>query len=99
MDDPVKPKTEPQATTERTRYEFLTTDLGVCFTLAKLVESKIGLNDWEAAKRALGKAERGYDTIRRFLPDVRNSEHRKEIETKLKQLRTSLDALQSRLKS
>jgi predicted Zn-dependent protease len=58
MDDPVKPKKEPQATTERTRYEFLTTDLEVCFTLAKLVESKIGLNDREAAKRALVKAER-----------------------------------------
>ena len=99
MDDQAKPRKEPQVTTERARYEFLTTDLEVCFTLAKLVEERIRSNDREVAKQALVKAERGYDTIRRFLTDVRNTEHRKEIETKLKQLRTSLDALQSRLKS
>jgi len=99
MDDPAKPRKEPQVTTERTRYEFLTTDLGVCFTLAKLVEERIRLNDREAAKQALVKAERGYETVRRFLPDVRNSEHRNEIETKLNQLRTSLEALKSQLKS
>ena len=99
MDDPAKPRKEPQVTTERTHYEFLTTDLGVCFTFAKLVEERIRLNDREAAKQALVKAERGYDTIRRFLTDVRNTEHRKEIETKLNQLRTSLDALQGQLKS
>jgi hypothetical protein len=99
MDDPAKPRKEPQVTTERTRYEFLTTDLEVCFTLAKLVEQQIRLNNPEVAKRALVKAERGYDTIRRFLTDVRNSEHRKKIEMKLNQLRTSLDALKVQLKS
>ena len=99
MDDPAKPRKQPEVTTERTRYEFLTTDLGVCFTLAKLVEERIRLNDREVAKQALVKAERGYDTIRRFLTDVRNAEHRKEIETKLNQLRTSLDALEGQLKS
>jgi hypothetical protein len=97
MDDPAKPRKEPQVTTER--YEFLTTDLEVCFTLAKLVEERIRLNDREVAKQALVKAERGYDTIRRFLTDVRNSEHRNEIETKLNQLRTSLDTLAGQLKS
>ena len=99
MDDPAKPRKEPQVMTEQTRYEFLTTDLGVCFTLAKVVEERIRLNDREVAKQALVKAERGYETVRRFLPDVRNSEHRDEIETKLKQLRTSLDALKGQLKS
>ena len=99
MDDQAKPRKEPLVTTERTRYEFLTTDLEVCFTLAKLVEERIRLNDREVAKQALVKAERGYDTIRRFLTDVRNTEHRKEIETKLNQLRTSLDALEGQLKS
>ncbi|SRR5260221_497443 len=99
MGDPSKPRNEPQVTTEQTRYEFLTTDLEVCFTFAKVVEAKIRLNDREAAEGALVKAERGYDTIRRFLADVRNSEHRKEIETKLNRLRTSLDALRSQLKS
>ena len=99
MDNPSKPRKEPQVTTERTRYEFLTTDLEVCFTFAKLVEAKIRLNDREAAERALVKAETGYETIRRFLVDVRNSEYRKEIETKLNQLRTSLDNLRGQLKS
>jgi hypothetical protein len=99
MDDPAKPRNRPEVTTERARYEFLTTDLEVCFTLAKLVAERIRLNDREVAKQALVKAERGYDTIRRFLTDVRNTEHRKEIETKLNQLRTSLDALEGQLKS
>ena len=99
MDDPAKPRKEPEVTTERTRYEFLTTDLEVCFTLAKLVEERIRLKDRGVAKQALVKAERGYDTIRRFLTDVRNTEYRQEIETKLNQLRTSLDALEGQLKS
>jgi hypothetical protein len=99
MDDPAKPRKEPQVTTERTRYEFLTTDLEVCFTLAKLVEERIRLNDRDVAKQALVKAERGYDTIRRFLTDVRNTEHRNEMETKLNQLRISLDTLAGQLKS
>ena len=99
MGDPPKPRDERQVTTERTRYEFLTTDLEVCFTFAKVVEAKIGSNDREAAERALVKAERGYDTILRFLVDIRNSEYRKEIETKLNRLRSSLDALQGQLKS
>jgi len=98
MDDPAKPRKQPEVTTERTRYEFLTTDLEVCFTLAKLVKERIRLNDREVAKQALVKAERGYDTIRRFLTDVRNTEHRKELETKLNQLRTSLDTLAGQLK-
>ena len=97
MDDPARKK--PQVTTERTRYEFLTTDLEVCFTFTKVVETQIRLNNREGAERALVKAETGYETIRRFLADVRNSEYRKEIETKLNQLRTSLDNLRGQLKS
>ena len=99
MDDPGKPSKGLQITTEKTRYEFLITELEVCFTLAKLVEQQIRLNNLEVAKRALVKAERGYDTIRRFLTEVRNSEHRKEIEAKLNQLRISLDTLAGQLKS
>ena len=57
MDDPAKPRKQPEVTTERTRYEFLTTDLEVCFTLAKLVKERIRLNDREVAKQALVKAE------------------------------------------
>ena len=55
MDEQAKPRKAPLVTTERTRYEFLTTDLEVCFTLAKLVEERIRLNDREVAKQELSK--------------------------------------------
>ena len=52
------------------------------------------MHDSEAAQQALSKAEDGYATIARFLPDVENAQHRNEIKWKLNDLRKTLDNVQ-----
>jgi hypothetical protein len=87
------------AQTQRTRYAFLTTDLEVCATFGKIVETKLALGKPDAARRVLESAEAGYATIRRLSPRLENADERKEIEEKLNQLRVRLDALDCKLHS
>jgi len=86
-----------KAETQRNRYAFLTTDLEVCVTFSKMVETKLALGEPDAARRVLKKAEAGYATIRRLFPKLENADERKEIEEKLNQLRARLDALDRKL--
>ena len=77
--------------------DFLQTDLALCFTFAGLFNTEVGLGDREAAQQVLAKAEEGYATISRFLPEVENAEHQQAIERKLNDLRTTLDGLHRQL--
>jgi hypothetical protein len=80
------------AATEQHRVDFLQTDLALCFTFADLVQTECGMADWEAAQSVLEKAETGYATIARFLPEVKNADQRFEIAQKLAELRARLDS-------
>jgi hypothetical protein len=86
-----------QADLQRTRYAFLTTDLEVCATFSKIVETELALGKPDAAQRVLKSAEVGYATIRRLFPRLENADERKEIEEKLNQLRWRLDVLDRKL--
>ena len=88
-----------QANMQRTRYAFLTTDLEVCATFSKIVETELAAGKPEAAQRVLDSAEAGYTTIRRLYLRLENADERKEIEEKLHQLRARLDALDRKLHS
>lgn len=82
---------------QRARYDFLTTDLEVCATFSKMVETELALGKLDAAQRVLEKAEAAYTTIRRLVKKLENADERKEIEEKLNQLRARLDALDRKL--
>jgi hypothetical protein len=82
---------------QRTRYAFLTTDLEVCATFSKIVETELAAGKPDAAQRVLESAEAGYATIRRLYPRLENADERKEIEEKLNQLRWRLDVLDRKL--
>jgi hypothetical protein len=90
--DEVRTVASLHAETDRNRYEFLDTDLELCFTFVNVVQTELALDDWDAAKRALNKAEQGYATIEQFLPHVRNNDLRIEIERRLDALRSALNA-------
>jgi nitrogenase subunit NifH len=82
---------------QRTRYAFLTTDLEVCATFSKMVETELVAEKLDAAQRILEKAEVAYATIRRLYPKLENADERKEIEEKLNQIRWRLDVLDRKL--
>ena len=86
-----------QAEMQRTRYAFLTTDLEVCATFIKIVETELAAGKPDAAQRVLKSAGAGYATIRRLCPRLENNDERKEIEEKLNQLRARLDSLDRKL--
>ena len=86
-----------QAEMQRTRYAFLTTDLEVCATFSKIVETELAAGKPDAAQRVLKSAEAGYATIRRLFPRLENADERKEIEEKSNQLRARLDVLDRKL--
>ena len=50
------------------------------------------MGDWETAQSVLEKAETGYATIPRFLPEVENADQRNEIAQKLAELRARLNS-------
>jgi hypothetical protein len=71
--------------------------LALCFTFTDLAKTEIAIGDREAAMSVCAKAEDGYATVARFVPEVNNSEHRNEITQRLTELRAVLDVLQQRL--
>ena len=85
-----------RAETNQTRLDLISTDLGVCLTLAAIVETEYRLGNREHAERTLATAEKGYSDILRFFsrttemtPEVQG-----ELRSRVKQLRERLDALQ-----
>lgn len=72
-------------------FDFLRTDLGLCFTFVDLVKTEHGIGDREAAQVVLQKAATGYDTIARMVEQVQNADQKSEIEWKLVELRARLD--------
>jgi hypothetical protein len=76
---------------QRTRHAFLTTDLEVCATFIKIVETELAAGKPDAPQRVLKSAEAGYATIRRLSPRLENADERKEIEEELNHLRARLD--------
>jgi hypothetical protein len=88
-----------RAETEENRIDFLRTDLALCFTFIDLAKTEIETGDRDTAMRVCAKAEDGYATIARFVPEVNNPEHRNHITQRLEELRAVLDLLQQRLQA
>jgi hypothetical protein len=87
---------ELHAESQKNRIDFLETDLALCNTFARLVRTELQMmGDRDAAQLVLAKAEEGYATIARFLPGVEDAQHRKEIERRLNDLRTTLDIVKA----
>jgi hypothetical protein len=88
---------ELQAETEENRIDFLRIDLALCFTFIDLANTESETGERDAAIRVCAKAEDGYATIARFVPEIKNPEHRSHITQKLAGLRAFLDVLQQKL--
>jgi hypothetical protein len=82
-----------RAATDKSRVEFLQTDLGLCITFADLAITELGIGDREAAQRVLQKAEIAYATIARIVQEVENADQKDEIVQRLVKLRARLDSI------
>ena len=97
VQDPPTPL-ELHATSQQAHLDFINTDLALCFTFAEVAATELVLmNDKGAAKRALAKAENGHDTLTGFMVRVDDGPQKREMESKLIELRTRLDRLRDLL--
>ena len=85
------------AQTQESRYQFLRVGLLTSFTAIDFgnTELKIGNREW--AESEVRCANRGYDTILRFLPGLDSQHQREKIQTTLARLRECIDALRNKL--
>ena len=83
---------------ERSRLDFIRTDLQVCLTLASIAATEFDLGNREHAARTIASAEKGYSSLLRFFSQAKNlaPEAKKELQLTLKRLRERLDRLQQR---
>lgn len=87
------------AETEQTRFEFLQSDVDICFTFIEVAQTELGLGDRDSAAQALERAQTGLDAIERLLPDLQRAGDREEIERKMERLRGAIAAFDSLLAS
>ena len=89
---------ELRQATERLRIDFITTDLDLCLTLAKIAERRFQTSNRGHAERTLAEAEKGYSDMLRFFSQAREvtPEAEKELQSKFRHLRERLDGLHQR---
>jgi hypothetical protein len=85
--------------TDQARYEFLQSDLAICFTFAEVAMTELTVGDRDGAVDALERAEKGYATIQRIQSDLEREQHRNEIAEKLNELRNKLDSMDELLRT
>ena len=99
MDELPGEMVELHAETQETRYQFLKLELATCFNAINFANTELELGNREMAATEIHAAEKGYATIRRFLPRLDSEERRNEIEAALPRLREVVAALRNKLGS
>jgi hypothetical protein len=83
--------------TEQRRLDFIRRELETCRTFASLAATEHQIGDREAAEHCTRESKKAYCTAIRFLSRVASSEERRGFETKLGELRETLDDLDERI--
>jgi hypothetical protein len=97
MSKPPDPFENLQANLDQNLVNFLETDLALCFTFADIAAARIETGNREHGEQAIADAEKGYQTVSRFLADRHashmNAEKKQELTAELQRLRKRLDSI------
>jgi hypothetical protein len=100
MSDQPDPFENLQASLDHNLVNFLETDLALCFTFTDIAVARIETGNRQLAEQAIADAEKGYQTVSRFLADRHasdmNAEKKQELTAELQRLRKRLDGIQGR---
>jgi hypothetical protein len=88
---------ELHAETERVYFDFLLTDLALCFTFVDRSKLELEMGNRNAVQRLLVEAEKGHAAITRFVAHLADFQHRNEIEGKLNALCAALESARHQL--
>ncbi|HEY1241215.1 MAG TPA: hypothetical protein VGF16_11705 [Bryobacteraceae bacterium] len=91
---------DPHAETDRLRVEFLLTEFNLCLTFLEVARVELDSGGPDHARRSLGDAEKGYQTIHRFLNDRKHIDHLTaeqlaSLHEKQRTLRQAIDYMES----
>jgi hypothetical protein len=86
-----------RAETEQLRLDFIRTELKTCITFASLAATEHQIGDRKAAEHCTRESKKAYYTVIRFLSRVTCAEDRRGSETKLRELRETLDDLRQQV--
>ena len=86
-----------QAEVEQLRLDCIRTQLESCQTFAGLAATELQIGDREAAEHCTRESKKAYDTAVRVLSRMTSAEQRRRFETKLRDLRETIDALRQRI--
>ena len=87
---------ELRAATQDALLDFLRVDLAMCSTFLDLAEIELP-SEGRSALEALGRAERGCETVEQFRLLVEEPKQRLEIEEELRALKSRLAIIRSKL--
>lgn len=95
-DDPIAEaeRRSRTAAIDRDRYDFLRTDLALCFTFIELVRTELRFGHLDIAERVFRKVELAYETIAHHLAYVKDPEQYEKIAQGLSEVREALNSLQ-----
>jgi hypothetical protein len=93
-----------RARVDQGRVTFLKTDLRLCVSFSGLAAARLTMGNRESAEQAIAHAEKGYETISRFLSDPKHVSHLtadqvRDFKAELHRVRERLDGLQARRRS
>src|SRR4051794_29494455 len=97
MGDFPKQIAELRAQTQENWYEFLKVELLSCFNAIDFGDTELRRGERDVAAKEIRSAEKGYENILRYLPQLDSEERRHEIEAELPRLRAVVDALRNKL--
>ena len=83
--------------TQENWYQFFKAELLTCFNAIDFGNTEFDLGSREVALSEIYAAEKGFDTIVRFLPQMESEERRDEIGAALPRLREGVKELRNKL--
>src|SRR5438552_2965019 len=101
MDRPSDPGERLHDDLDQERIKFLELDLDMCFAMTDLAATRLKSGNGEDAEKAIADAEKGYQTVSRFLNDPKHmsrmtADEIRRFTAELQRLRERLDGLRGR---
>jgi len=89
-----------EAETDRLRFQFLSVELRLSLTFTQVARVEFDSGDREHGQQALGRANRGYETITSFLADPKHCRRLTgpqldTLKESLRKLRDAIDGVQA----
>ena len=93
LDDEIR---ELSGRVQRTRRQFVKTELQTCFTALEMAEFELSIGNTTVAQTEVASVEKGVSVLQRFLSAL-PQDQRREVDAKLAELNARLESVKANL--